>query len=140
MTKAEFLAQLTPPNARGCREWSGAKQPPPRQYGTVWFGGCFWGAHRLAWFFAHGPIPVGLHVLHDCDNPPCCEPTHLFLGTRSDNMRDMHRKGRGRSKLTAEDVAKIRDDSRFLREIAADYGVSVSLVSAVRRGRVWANV
>lgn len=51
-------------------------------------------AHRLIWADAHGPIPDGMFVLHHCDNPPCYLDEHLFLGTHTDNMRDMLQKGR----------------------------------------------
>ena len=51
-------------------------------------------AHRTAWETAHGPIPDGIEVLHSCDNPPCHNPEHLFLGTQADNMADMDAKGR----------------------------------------------
>lgn len=51
-------------------------------------------AHRAAWEIAHGSIPDGLDVLHRCDNPPCCKLDHLWLGTKSDNMRDMFAKRR----------------------------------------------
>lgn len=51
-------------------------------------------AHRLAWVLTWGEIPGKLHVLHTCDNPPCMNPDHLFVGTNADNVRDRHAKGR----------------------------------------------
>ena len=51
-------------------------------------------AHRMAFFFAKGPIPSGMFVCHSCDNPGCCNPAHLWLGTPRDNVQDMIAKGR----------------------------------------------
>jgi hypothetical protein len=62
--------------------------------------GCFkaerksWMAHRMAWVLLFGELAPNLCVLHRCDNPPCCNPAHLFLGTKSDNSADMISKGR----------------------------------------------
>ncbi len=66
-------------------------------YGQIGRGGHDGGivlTHRLAWEIANGPVPDGMRVLHECDNPPCCNPKHLFLGTQADNLRDMTAKGR----------------------------------------------
>jgi hypothetical protein len=75
-----------------CWLWTGARHP--FGYGMVVLGRR-WYAHRLAWTLSNGPIPAGMCVLHRCDNPPCVNPTHLFLGTFRDNTADMHAKGRG---------------------------------------------
>lgn len=74
-----------------CWEWTAHRLP--KGYGVFGPGVV---AHRVAWEVAHGPIPDGLHVLHTCDNPPCCNPGHLRLGTPQDNVDDMMRKGRSR--------------------------------------------
>jgi hypothetical protein len=78
-----------------CWMWSGARLKH-RNYGVFYDVAIRRTvlAHRRAWEVTHGPIPAGQSVLHRCDNPPCCNPAHLFLGTQLDNMRDMARKGR----------------------------------------------
>lgn len=63
-------------------------------YGKVFSGSKYVGAHRYSWMYHKGGIPDGLSVLHKCDNPPCVNPDHLFLGTQLDNILDMRRKGR----------------------------------------------
>lgn len=67
-------------------------------YGVVYAGkGREARTHRVAFELTNGAIPVGLSVLHHCDNRPCCNPTHLFLGSAADNSRDMVAKGRARN-------------------------------------------
>src|SRR4051812_19427853 len=65
----------------GARFWFG--------HGAVKVGGRPWGTHRVAWELTNGAIPAGQQVNHRCDHPPCCNPTHLWLGTQLDNVRDM---------------------------------------------------
>jgi len=78
-----------------CWPWTAARFGP-ESYGAFWKAGkgTNEGAHRRAWEAANGPIPDDLCVLHRCDNRPCCNPAHLFLGTYLDNVRDMIAKGR----------------------------------------------
>lgn len=56
-------------------------------------------AHRFAFEITYGTVLPGLHICHKCDNPPCCNPKHLWAGTPADNMHDRDRKGRGRFKV-----------------------------------------
>lgn len=75
-----------------CWLWTSCRWPVG--YGRFWMGRRFLPAHRIAWELTHGPVSDGLCVLHRCDNPPCVRPDHLFLGTKADNNRDRHNKGR----------------------------------------------
>lgn len=80
----------------GCWVWTGSKIPTG--YGKLSIHNKKVAAHRLSWALHNGPIPAGLHVLHRCDNPPCVNPEHLFLGTDGDNAADKVSKGRQRSR------------------------------------------
>lgn len=75
-----------------CVEWQGARTDSG--YGHFGRGGKTWLVHRAVYEAIYGPIPDGLFVLHACDNPPCYNLEHLFLGTAGDNIRDAVAKGR----------------------------------------------
>jgi len=81
-----------------CWIWTASKSGG---YGTFWFQKKVRKAHRVSWEIHKGSIPKDLRVLHQCDEPSCVNPSHLWLGTQEDNIHDMDRKGRGR-KTTGE--------------------------------------
>ncbi|WP_350339401.1 HNH endonuclease signature motif containing protein [Paramicrobacterium chengjingii] len=90
-TTSERLYSSLISTENGCLEWTGASVGG---YGNIHVNGKSTLTHRLAWELAHGPIPNGMVVCHTCDNPPCCNPEHLFIGTQADNVRDMVSKRR----------------------------------------------
>lgn len=122
-------------------------------------------AHRISYEMAIGPIPEDMEVCHRCDNPPCVRPSHLYLGTHAENMRDASLTGRfqtgdqhwsrrmpGRmprgerkhnAKLTDDDVREIRrlcSAGLSQRAIAAQFGVTQSIVSEILNSKRWAHV
>jgi hypothetical protein len=101
-----FWSKVATAGPDDCWPWTAATTPKGYGRWTYREGGknCHTTAHRKAWELANGPIPAGFQVLHRCDNPPCCNPAHLWLGTHRDNMADKVAKGRqsrlGRPMLT----------------------------------------
>lgn len=115
----------------GCIPWSGYILSSG--YGQVKVNGKKWLAHRLVYTQIHGDIPNGLVVRHMCDNPSCVNPSHLELGTQSDNIKDCVARGRHHNmKLSADDVRAIRNDTRSSRKVAAIYGIDHKAVLNIR--------
>jgi hypothetical protein len=108
-------------------------------------------AHRVSYIFNVGPIPAGLWVLHHCDNPPCVNPDHLFLGNNRDNVLDSSAKGRRHGsrntgednaacKLSAVDVSDIRRRLGFgemQKTLSVEYGVSKASLCRIATGKQW---
>lgn len=108
-------------------------------------------AHRVAYRLHTGRDPGKLNVCHHCDNPACCKPEHLFLGTQADNVQDCINKGRDHkarvsgsknhaAKLTEKDVRAIRRSKLTGKQLAIKYGVSDMIISLVRRRLRWQHV
>lgn len=144
LTVADFLIAST--DTPGCWEWPGIRH---RQgYGRTKHNGKTAFVHRRAWEITNGPIPAGINVLHSCDNPPCCRPSHLFLGTTLDNARDAVQKGRqaqgtrsGSSKLNERSVLEIRASSLGARALARQHGLkSHHTITAIRQRRTWRHI
>lgn len=159
-TLQDFWSRVGRGDTDRCWPWS--KALFHGGHGAVTFNGKQDRAHRVAWILTHGPIPDGLCVLHRCDNPPCCNPAHLFLGSKRDNNRDRDAKGRtakgqrsgratkpernpigernGRAKLRASDIPAIRSlrrEGHTLASIGARFGVGSSTVHRVASGKAW---
>lgn len=116
--------------------WSGPRDR--KSYGTIWPS---LRAHRVSYELANGPIPAGMCVCHRCDNPPCVNPAHLWLGTIAENTADKMEKGRQRflrgdespaAKLTTAQIAIIRATPGTQKDVAAQFGISQSHVHRIR--------
>ena len=108
------------------------------------------GAHCYAYTITKGTIPKGMLVCHTCDNPPCVNPSHLWLGTHKENAADAKKKGRLHSgdqksaaKLSRVQVAEIRqrwaEGNTSLRRLGAEYGVSHVAILLLLQGKTWAD-
>lgn len=150
---SDLFDRCIPDPTTGC--WLWALGIDKKGYGCAWFDGLGYRtkAHRIAWVLANGPIPDGLCVLHRCDTPACCNPTHLFLGTIADNNADMMAKNRHVSvpgvrkplaKLNDARVSELRrlyeTGTLSTRALAARFGVGKTVIWRVISGRGWRHV
>lgn len=147
-----FEARFIPEPNSGCWLWFGMEQQG-RRYGLFCWKQKTVKAHRAAWSIYRGDIPDGLHVLHRCDNPPCVNPDHLFLGTHQDNMRDCSEKGRAtgprgetarHAKLTAAKVIEMRRlherNGVSVQDLVVRFGVHKATVHKILKGNLWRHV
>lgn len=132
---------------RGCWIWQ--KKINPKGYGYIKFKGRSMQTHRLALEAKlNRKIKDGLYALHDCDNPSCCNPEHLYEGTQFNNMQDAKNRERlkpcrgstnGQSKLTEKEVVEIRGKAgqKTFSELSRNYGVSVNTISGIVKRKSW---
>lgn len=128
----------------GCWDWSGAKHK--FGYGRLAENYVEGTAHRTMWKVLFGD-PGDLEVLHRCDNPPCCNPFHLFLGTQRDNIRDASKKGRLRigeemhnailTRVQVLEIKQLRSEGLRIGDLAVRYGVSRGAIRGILSGLTW---
>ena len=130
-----------------CWLWTAAKDKDG--YGLFGINRKLHKAHRIMWSISHGEIDSTVHVLHVCDNTSCVNPSHLFAGDHSANMKDMMRKGRsakgernGNATLSNKDVLEIR---KLLRthtqaQIGAMYSINYRTVSKIKTRTTWNHI
>lgn len=135
-----------------CWEWI-AKSKTEKGYGVINAGrnnGTF-KAHRVSYCISKGLIPDGSLVLHSCDNPGCCNPNHLRIGTAKENTSDAIERKRIKNppvklgedhhntKFTSKELKEIIDDKRTYKEISNHFGVSIQTIYRVKNRKTWKN-
>jgi hypothetical protein len=133
-----------------CWPWIASRNEARGGYGDFNLGGVCYGAHRIAFFVASGYMAPN-DTCHKCDNPPCCNPAHLYDGTRKQNAQDAARQGRiGKydrrgernpsAKLTAAAVEFIRSELSngvSVRALADQFSVSKTAIYLIKKGANW---
>jgi HNH endonuclease len=149
----QIWSQVARGSQQECWPWRRARDRTG--YGRVTTCGRSRAAHRVIYELRHGAVPTHLCICHACDNPACCNPDHLWVGTRRDNTLDMVRKGRsGRqngssgprgehvhtAKLTEDQVRDIRLSPEKARTLAKRYAVNRKQIYVIRSGKAWAHI
>ena len=129
-----------------CWEW--LKSLTPGGYGHIWIDGKCQKVHRVMYKYIYGDIPADKpHILHQCDNPKCCNPTHLYAGTAQNNMDDMMNRGRSLkgekqhlSKLTEKQVLEIRTSEEPQTVLVKRFNVGKATISKIKNRKTWKHI
>lgn len=136
-----FWSKVSKSTPKECWGWTGATSSG---YGYFGINSKTEKAHRVSWVIHYGEIPKGLNVCHQCDNPSCVNPNHLFVGTQSENMRDSVAKDRFNRKLTNKQVREIRQlyplGKVTQSELSRIYNVSRQHIHQIINRQVWKNI
>lgn len=138
-----LLSRLITNNDSGCWEWQGSVSD--FGHGRIWYNKKVHRTHRIAHELWIGPVPSDNVVRHICDNPRCCNPKHLTLGTVADNNYDTVARNRhktGFAKLDKDDVIDIRERAALDQDlcyIADCYNITVGHAKRIVDRKVWAN-
>ena len=145
-----FWSKVEILDENACWEWTGANNG---RYGQFWVNERLEQSHRVSWILHCGEIPEGLFVLHECDNPSCVNPDHLFLGTQKDNMRDAVKKGRlknqkgannNRVELTENQVLAIRAEYKTgktsCRKLGGKHGKDYKHINNIINRKSWRHI
>lgn len=148
--RERFLSRVDMKSDSDCWLWTGRTNPDG--YGQFDCQNTAIASHRYMWSILNGEIPSDMVICHKCDNPPCCNPQHLFMGTVQDNVRDRDTKGRqanhsgtknGRAVLSEAEVLRVRalrDSGVTYKGIAREMGVSEGCINHILNGRHWIGV
>ncbi len=141
---AKLLARLSKYSQRdattGCLVWHGCVRG---RYGHITIKHVGYAAHRVAFEVNKHALRADESICHSCDNPLCIEPSHLFPGSHTDNMRDMTAKGRSSAILSPEAVREIRQRlaaGELQKTLASEFGVKQPAISNLHRGVSWETV
>ncbi len=132
--QAHFWSRVAVREENKCWEWTGHRNA--KGYGQTRVSGTMYYTHRLA-AMLDGRDVIGATVMHSCDNPSCCNPAHLSVGTPADNTADMLKRKRFRAKITEDDVRAIRASVGKQRDVAAAFGIDQALVQRIRVRTAW---
>lgn len=152
-----FWSNVGRKDSDDCWPWTRSRNKDG--YGRFRLNGKTEQAHRVVWTLSNGSIPelfegLPTQILHSCDNPPCCNPRHLFPGNRLTNMADSAAKGRSAgftrkgelhpkvliANFQAKEIKERHQKGETLNQIAEIYGISVSAVGRICSGKRWSHV